>query len=380
MKKIAWLVIALFLLLHCCAPKQDAAYFTQLGIDKLLWEIEDPETDGMFPTDAVNYLEKAIKVDSTYALAYAYLPYAYHRQIGLDDLDREIGVKKCREAVKKAKELAPDHSMTLTAEALVTKLYDSDRATAIELFKQAINADPNNTEAHRELGWAFLQDLQYDLALKHAELAVETEPKSKVAKSLLGFAHKHLGNYEQAIETFQDNRGENTNNLFDQYQLAHTLMQVGKFDQAEEVARKNLAEYSDNNSAKNCLAYTLTMNKKYEEALALDKEIDNSVGIAWDYASMGNKEKAYEGIIELQNGENANNGWTSSLIGGIYVALGEDDKAIAAFEKGVNDMEIYGSERDLANFGRWLATEPWYFPIKNDQRFQAIIAQTGHTK
>ena len=92
--------------------------------------------------------------------------------------------------------------------------------------------------------------------------------------------------------------------------MAHTLMLVGKFDQAEEVVRQNLKDYPNSNQVKNYAAYAFAMNKKYDEALALYTEINANVAIAWVNGLMGNKEKAYEGIIELQGGKNADNGWT----------------------------------------------------------------------
>ena len=138
MKKTFWYVVALALLVQYCAPKQDAAYFTQLGIDKLLYTVEDPATEGQYPTDAVTYLEKAISMDSTYALAYTYLPYAYFmkRIIENVDLDGQIAREKSRWAVKKAQELAPDHSMTLLAAGWVKKIYDNDMSGGIELLRR----------------------------------------------------------------------------------------------------------------------------------------------------------------------------------------------------------------------------------------------------
>lgn len=378
MKKTVVFLAVIILPVLYSARKQDAAYFTQLGIDKLLYQVEDPETEGMFPVDALKYLEKAISLDSTYALAYAYLPYTYNMHCGLEGKDRQPFIERSRWAVKKALELAPNHSMTLLAAGWVKKDYDNDLEGAIDLMKQAIAADPNNTEAYRELAWAYYGDYKDDLALEQAELALKADPRSRSAKYILGFIHKRLGNYEQAIQAFQENLGENINNLWDRSQLAHTLMQVGKFDQAEEVARQNLKDYPNFNEAKYYACYAFAMNKKYDEALELATEINNRIAVAWIYALMGNKEKTYEEIIELQGSEDADSQWAG--IAGLYVGLGEHDKAIEAFEKALVNAKANVTESQLINFGHWLATEPWYQPIKDDPRFQAIVAQTGYTK
>lgn len=380
MKKVVGVVFTLTLLVLYCAPKQDAAYFTQLGIDKMLYNVEDPETEGSFATDAVNYLEKAISLDSTYAPAYANLMYPYYIQIDFEEINQDTAIAKSRKALAKAQELAPDHPATLIADGFIKKNYDNDQSTAIALFKQAIEIDPDNTEAHRELGWSYFNEEKLDLALEQAEFALKADPKSRSAKYLLGCTYKQMGNFDQAIAAFQENLGENVNNLWDRSQLAHTFMQIGDYDKAEEVARQNLADYPNDNVAKNYAAYALGLNEKYDEALNLFKETNYPGAVAWVYACMGDKEKAYEGIIGLQSGENAEAWWTHYNIAEIYTALGEYDKAFNALNEALAKRKVDATEADLVDLGRTLATEPSLFALKDDPRFQAIIAQTGYTK
>lgn len=375
MKKIVWFVVASILIVQYCAPKQDAAYFTKLGIDKMLYNVENPETEGSYATDAVNYLEKAISLDSTYAPAYANLPYPYFMRLQLGEIDRDSAIEKSRKVLAKAQELAPDHPATIIAEGFIKKNYDNDQSGAINLFKQAIEIDPKNTEAHRELGWSYLNEMKLDLALEQAELVIKLDPKSKQGYYLLGLIHERMGNYEQAIGAFETNLSENTHNLDERDEISNIYLLVGKYDKAEEVARQNIKDYPNFNSAKNSLADALTMNKKYDEALALYKETNATVDVARVNALMGNKEEALEGIIEEQSKDYW---WRFANVGSIYIALGEYDKAIEAIEKSL-EMGKANAQGQLVAFGNALNTWPRFFPLKDDPRFKSIIAQTEYS-
>lgn len=368
-------VFTMMLFVLCCAPTRDAAYFTQLGIDKMRTKLEAPGTEGSYATDAANCLEKAIALDSTHGPAYAYLMFPYYTQSELGEIDRGTAMAKSRLAFARAQELAPDHPATIIAAAFIKKNYDDDPAAAMTLLQRAIELYPDNSETHRELGWSYLIEAKLDLALEQAELAIKADPDSKQAYFLLGLVHQQLENYEQALAAFREKLSEDTNNMYERIHIAYINLLIGHFDQAEEVARQNLKDHPNDAQVKDRLAYALALNGKYDEALALYTETNQRIAISWVNGLLGNEEKAHQGIIELQQSEESR---TCGAIGAIYTGLGEFDKAIEAFEKALKSAQEHSNERDLHDIGRWLATEPWFRPVQEDPRMQAIIAQTGY--
>ncbi len=84
-----------------------------------------------------------------------------------------------------------------------------------EDYYAARDLDPENPRAHREIGWAFLQQKDCAGAVAPLDRAIELDPRSAWAFHMRGLAHGRLKNYDQALADYNkalelNPRGDNT--------------------------------------------------------------------------------------------------------------------------------------------------------------------------
>ncbi len=71
------------------------------------------------------------------------------------ELPREEGTAKARQAAESALELDPVLPEAHIAMGVLREIFEWNWKGAEESFRLAIQYNPNNREAHRELGWLF---------------------------------------------------------------------------------------------------------------------------------------------------------------------------------------------------------------------------------
>jgi WD40 repeat protein/serine/threonine protein kinase len=111
---------------------------------------------------------------------------------------------------------------------------------AIERYRRAVAANPNDPKACNNLAWAYatapeaLRDVKE--ALRLAQKAVQLEPKNPVYQNTLGLASYRAGEYRQAADTLRANlKGQEDRYLaFDLYILAMSYHKLGEAERARE--------------------------------------------------------------------------------------------------------------------------------------------------
>ncbi|MDH4218821.1 MAG: protein kinase [Candidatus Aminicenantes bacterium] len=191
---------------------------------------------------AIDYFEKAIKLDTNYALAYARLADSYGILPFYTPTPPKEAFSKAKVAAMKALEI--DETLAEGHSALgFTKLYfDWDWEVAEAELKRAIQIKPGYVTAHHwyaeyltamgrheeaieeirrahELdplsliinsmkAWVFLYARQYERAIEQCQKTLELDPNFDLAHSILGWAYLEKGMYEEAILAYQKRRGE----------------------------------------------------------------------------------------------------------------------------------------------------------------------------
>ncbi len=69
---------------------------------------------------------------------------------------------------------------------------------AIELLSKAVQAEPNNSDAHNLLGYAYRQTGQFDASFAEYKEALKLDPMNKHAHEYIGEAYLLTGNLPQA--------------------------------------------------------------------------------------------------------------------------------------------------------------------------------------
>jgi len=151
---------------------------------------------------AAKCFERAVALDPDYAIAWAGLADA-HTVLGYYGLMPPAAtMPQGMEAARRAVALGPSLAEAHNALAMSSLLHDWDLAAADREFLYAIKLNPRYVQAHC---WYALFYLQLAVGrakegVEHARLAVESDPLSGYANSMLGMTYSAAGRYTEAVE------------------------------------------------------------------------------------------------------------------------------------------------------------------------------------
>lgn len=113
-------------------------------------------------------------------------------------------VDKIHEAASLQEELRkkPGHPPILLRLADLAR-EDGKKTEAVKFLRQAVDADPNNTEARIELGRALFETGQTEAAIIETKKLLESQPKQVDALYNLGAIYGNLGQGVQARQYFE---------------------------------------------------------------------------------------------------------------------------------------------------------------------------------
>lgn len=155
--------------------------------------------DGEGGGDALENFEKAVELDPSYAEAYVGIAAvkSYHPGVITND-----DLTTAREAVKKALALDPDNVYGHTINCRIMGTNDWEFEEAVTECRHAVELDPNDADAHRELGFALNVVGRQSEALAEMETAVAISPTA-FNKQAVGMILTMSGQYDEAISELQ---------------------------------------------------------------------------------------------------------------------------------------------------------------------------------
>jgi len=285
----------------------------------------------------IEYFQQAIRVDPTYAEAYAGLANAYfEREIwggsGINKLSDEI-----RANTLKALELDPDLAW---AHVLMGRIhYQSDwnwTSTEVE-YKRAIELNPNLASAYVYYSF-FLQTMgRNPEAIAVAHRAVELDPLSAPNICDEGRILYRARQFENAVALYQHALELDPGYVPALLRIADAYEQLGKYEEA--------------------LAYA----RKYQESY----NVAGLRPLARIYASMGKRREAMEAIREIEESDTF--GGSEYALAVVYSALGDRDRAIIQLEKGVHMRSLLPL----------VFADPQLDSLRSDPRFQQLCRHAG---
>jgi tetratricopeptide (TPR) repeat protein len=287
----------------------------------------------------IAYFQQAIRIDPSYAMAYAGLAQAYIER----DIWGGLGIGKSADQVRaatlKALELDGDLAEAHVLLAHIHFQYDWDwQGTGAE-FKRAFELNSNLAGSY--VGYAYyLQAMgRHQDALASAHRAVQLDPLSPVNITDEGRILYRARQYEKAIALYKQALELDPSYLPALSRIADAYEQLGKFDEALAAAQKLVDSSRDRRADRRSLARI--------------------------YARMGRRREAIE-IAQTIERDGALGGAEFALAV-IYTALGDRDHAIAALEIGVERRSV------LAVVFR----DPQLDPLRSDPRFQQLLRRAG---
>ncbi len=180
---------------------------------------------------AISILNKAIKVDSTYAPAYSQLGSRY-------DYVANYSVKGSgnKKAAEKAflKALSINNNL-LSALNGLSRLYNENgkQLQAAKLLMRALKINPNNADAHFSLGYIFRYTGPLDKSLKEMQKAVELDPNNPIFQSI-GITYLYTQKYQDALKVFE----KSENNAFDLGWEGEIFLRLKNIKSAEQSLKK----------------------------------------------------------------------------------------------------------------------------------------------
>jgi serine/threonine-protein kinase len=147
---------------------------------------------------AVQMFERAISLDSGFALAHALLART-HAKLYWHDYERTPArLAKAREAAERALALAPGLPEAHLAMGYYHYWGSLDYDRALREFDIARKGEPNNSDLFQAMGSVERRRGRYESALRHQELAVELDPKSVEKAEGLAFTYYLMRRYNDA--------------------------------------------------------------------------------------------------------------------------------------------------------------------------------------
>ncbi len=250
-------------LLRVSNTKVAGAYDYYLQGRGYLYRFDRPENSD----NAVAAFEKALEKDSHYALAYAGLGEAYLAKYSLnkDGQWLERAMTSGQQAIALNSYLAGPH-VTMGIIFRITGRYEQ----AIEEFKTALNLDPLNADAYRELATAYDNSNQLDEAEKTYRRAIDLRPSSWLSYKDLGVFYVGHSRYRDAEQPYLKMISLTPDNDW-AYRNLGTLYQLeGRNNEAEEMLKKAIGLKPTVEAYAN-LAALYYFEGRYADAVSMNK-------------------------------------------------------------------------------------------------------------
>jgi TolB-like protein len=286
---------------------------------------------------AIEYYQQAIAADPKFAAAWAGLANTYFYYFIYADDAASVG--KARAAAEKALAIDPASAEALSVLGVIKGSYDFNWPEAERLFRRALEANPNDAEAHHQYGMVYLSPFgRLEEALAEEERALELDPVSFNINEALADVYYFLRQYDKAIAQFE---------------------KVIQLD-------PNFAE------AYLYLGYTYAERSLFAEAIStLDRQpmqlwaAGNLGARGYVYARWGKPEETYKLLEEWKS---ASKPMTETMrvnnAAWLYLSLKDYDRMFEWLDKGVQGRY------------RWiifLKVRPAFDPIHSDPRYHALL-------
>jgi tetratricopeptide (TPR) repeat protein len=208
--------------------------------------------------ESVKYFEKAVQLDTNFALAYFNLSVA-----------AENAMDRLR-YLEKAKSKIDDVSK---GERLLILGFDAatmgNPGKQLEYFEELVRIYPKDVNAHMTLGNQYFGTQKYDLAIEQFKIATQLDPQFSQIYNQLGYAYRFMGDYTKAEAAFKKYISllPNDPNPYDSY--AELLLEMGEYEVSIENYEKAIELNPD--FANSYMGIATNLNIKGEHGLARKK-------------------------------------------------------------------------------------------------------------
>jgi TolB-like protein/Tfp pilus assembly protein PilF len=285
-------------------------------------------------SQAVELFEQAITKDPDFALSYTGLAEA----LVFSYPPRET-MPRAKAAAERALALAPELPESHVAAGLVRMFWDWDWAGAEAAFQRAIALDPRHSEAYRRYAVLLATQGRFEEAKAISHKALELDPFSPGIGHMLGRIYYFAGRNEEAIAQYQRTLEIEPNDYWSTLFLGIVYGRAGRSaDSQNFMERAHVLAGAPP-------GLVMQLGEAYRRQ---GRTASLRLTAQWEKARAGDGD-----VI-------------SSTVALLYCELGEKQKALDWLERA-----LASHTRDLV----YLNVEPQYDVIRNEPRFQAVLAK-----
>jgi TolB-like protein/Tfp pilus assembly protein PilF len=189
---------------------------------------------------AIEAYRAALKLDPSYALAWAGLSIAYANGIGQGWLwtDLDEGFRLARDACAKAMQLAPDLAESHEALGVIRYAHEWDWKGAEVSFARALELAPHSIRIMRNTVSILYARGRYDEAIALMRRAVELDPLSGAVHCFLAGSYRIAGRLDEAQTAIRKSLELSPHGGFAHYYQSDICLAQGRLDEALEAAQR----------------------------------------------------------------------------------------------------------------------------------------------
>jgi tetratricopeptide (TPR) repeat protein len=293
--------------------------------------------------EGIRYFEEAVRIDPSYAPAYAGLADCYNMLGNYSVLPSEEAYPQATEAVQKALELDETLAEAHAAKAFIYYQWNWNWRESEREFQRAIELKPDYAPARQWYSTLLAVTGRFDEAIAEAKQARELEPFSLIINSHLGWVYFLARRYENALEHARE-----TVKLDPSFFPAHRYVALAYLGQGK---------YNEAIAG-------------FEKALSLSRASPLMKGeLGYAYAVGGRIKDAQSALEDLQQLSSARH-ISPYHLALIHAGLGEKDRALELLNRAYEER----SERLV-----YLRSDPRFDKMRSDPRLIDLQQRIGLT-
>jgi tetratricopeptide (TPR) repeat protein len=251
--------------------------------------------------DSRKFLEKAIELDPSFAMAHLYLGRALWN-LGEDTASDE--------AYKKAKNFSTraTEKERLYIDGCHAFRVENDLEKGFRIFKNMVKRYPKEKKSHEGLAIIYFAKELFDLAIEEYNKELELDPDNARTFQSIAFSYYRLGDYEKAIEYIKKQISVSLGDHIALRMWATIYLEMGKLDEALAKYKEAL-EVDQDVGMDWKISYIHALKEDYPEAMRwIDRYLNNVVNPhfrIWGYFIkslyhywLGNLDKSMSNILK----------------------------------------------------------------------------------
>jgi len=290
---------------------------------------------------AIEYFQKAVDKDPTYALAYAGLADSYVLLGWNSYLPPDEVFPKGKAAAITALRLDPDLAEAHTSLAALLWLHDWQWEKAQTEFKRSLEIAPTYPTANHWYAEYVMTMGRQEEAIARMKAGQELDPLSLIINVAVGWAYYHARRYDEAVEQLLRTAELDPNYPVTNWILGLVHRKMGRYELAITEGEKAVNLSGGSPVMRAALAHTYGKAGRIKEALQTLEDLTNLA-----------KQKYV----------------APYFIAGIHAGLGENDRAIEYLEK---------SYAEHCHWLIYLHIDPSMDSLRDDSRFQDLLRRVG---